>query len=267
MGVGIKDLLNDAMKYAAQNSHNLTGIGAMVGVGVTVFFTFTATPKICALNDQRKEELKSVDGANTWDINKKYAIEIAKASSGVTISATATLALIFGTLVLANKKINDLSAIAQYTGLLYTQTLNKLEEKEGAEKKEEIKKEAVAQVLEEDTETPDLIFQARGGHVLFFDVLGGRYFWSDIQTIREVVTDCNNNLDAYEDLPVNDFYNDMWLPDVGAADRLCWRKKDSCFKIRVNLENAMSTGWGGSARVLDWYTEPVPVSSKAFEYA
>lgn len=71
------------------------------------------------------------------------------------------------------------------------------------------------------------VLVASSGDVLCYDVFSGRYFKSDIETIRRVENNINGqlNLECYASL--NEFYNGLGLPPIAAGELVGWSEPNS----------------------------------------
>ena len=74
---------------------------------------------------------------------------------------------------------------------------------------------------------PGTILVAGGGDVLCYDIFSGRYFKSDIESIRRVENNINGqlNLECYASL--NEFYNGLGLPPIAAGELVGWSEPNS----------------------------------------
>lgn len=82
-------------------------------------------------------------------------------------------------------------------------------------------------VSEAGTPHPGTVLVASSGEVLCYDVFSGRYFKSDIETIRRVENNINSqlNLECYASL--NEFYNGLGIPPIAAGDIVGWNEPNS----------------------------------------
>jgi len=68
--------------------------------------------------------------------------------------------------------------------------------------------------------------------VMFFDVLNGRYFYSDsIETVRQAVNDLNERMLSEDFMAVNELYYYLSLPPIELGDDIGWRIDDGSIKI------------------------------------
>ena len=74
---------------------------------------------------------------------------------------------------------------------------------------------------------PGTILVASSGNVLCYDIFSGRYFKSDIETIRRVENNINGqlNLECYASL--NEFYNGLGIPPIAAGELVGWSEPNS----------------------------------------
>lgn len=74
---------------------------------------------------------------------------------------------------------------------------------------------------------PGTILVAGGGDVLCYDIFSGRYFKSDIETIRRVENNINGqlNLECYASL--NEFYNGLGIPPIAVGELVGWSEPNS----------------------------------------
>ena len=71
------------------------------------------------------------------------------------------------------------------------------------------------------------VLVASSGDVLCYDIFSGRYFKSDIETIRRVENNINSqlNLECYASL--NEFYNGLGIPPIAAGELVGWSDPNS----------------------------------------
>ena len=71
------------------------------------------------------------------------------------------------------------------------------------------------------------VLVASSGDVTCYDIFSGRYFKSDIETIRRVENNINSqlNLECYASL--NEFYNGLGIPPIAAGDLVGWSEPNA----------------------------------------
>lgn len=71
------------------------------------------------------------------------------------------------------------------------------------------------------------VLVASSGDVLCYDVFSGRYFRSDIETIRRVENNINGQLNAECYASLNEFYAGLGLPPIAAGELVGWSVPNS----------------------------------------
>ena len=70
--------------------------------------------------------------------------------------------------------------------------------------------------------SPGTILVASSGDVTCYDVFSGRYFQSDIETIRRVENNINGQLNSECYASLNEFYAGLGLPPIAAGELVGW---------------------------------------------
>lgn len=87
----------------------------------------------------------------------------------------------------------------------------------------------VAEKSVQEAEKPlsGTVLVASSGDVLCYDVFSGRYFRSDIETIRRVENNINGQLNAECYASLNEFYAGLGLPPIAAGELVGWSVPNS----------------------------------------
>lgn len=94
--------------------------------------------------------------------------------------------------------------------------------------REEVKARIAEKSIQEaGNPMPGTVLVASSGKVLCYDIFSGRYFKSDIETIRRVENNINNQLIHEYYASLNEFYNGIGLPPVAAGDLVGWDEPNS----------------------------------------
>lgn len=244
--MNVKPIITKAQIFLTENGSTiLTGIG-VVGVVSTSVMAVKATPKACYLIDmaatEKVENNPELDisetgvGANIHILGPKDTV---KAAWKCYIPAV-SLGLLTIICFIASYKVSGMkqAAIASAYSLA-ERTLKDYQEKivevVGEEKSKEIHDAVAKKQLESSGVKEEIIPFGLGKH-LCYDSLSGRYFKSDVETIRSCVNDFNQelNTDYYADL--NYWYIIMDLPSVEVGHQLGWnadRLMDISFSSQI----------------------------------
>ena len=82
-------------------------------------------------------------------------------------------------------------------------------------------------VQEAGKPVPGTVLVASSGDVLCYDVFSGRYFRSDIETIRRVENNINGQLNTESYASLNEFYSGLGLPPIAAGELVGWSDPNS----------------------------------------
>lgn len=94
--------------------------------------------------------------------------------------------------------------------------------------REKIKTRVAEKALEDAGEpVSGTVLVAASGDVLCYDVFSGRYFRSDIETIRRVENNINGQLNTECYASLNEFYTGLGLPPVAAGELVGWSEPNS----------------------------------------
>lgn len=207
---------NNTRKFIIKNSPQiLTGIGISGMIGSTVL-AVKATPKACELINNRKKELNK-------DIDYKEIIQIAwKPYIPAFCLGIGSIACILGASAINSKRQAALAtacAISERTFLTYR---DKVIETIG-EKKEKKLRDAIAQeqINNDNFDKKQIIITSKG-QTLCMDKISGRYFKSDLDTIRKLVNELNREMTYQNYISLNKFYSGLGLDGIKDGDYIGW---------------------------------------------
>lgn len=230
-------------KFASKNSTTiLTGI-AVVGVPTTVIFAVGATPKALSLIDDEvysryeksgtEEEFAEWLGikkgdAYTWDnritVLSKWEIFKLTWKCYIPTAATGlvTIGCIIGSNYLSNKRnalLENMYGIAVAASKEYQA---KVIETLGSKKELAIRDEISKDRINANPPGTNEIVVVGQGQVLCYDSLSGRYFRSDMETIRRSVNTMNQRLINETYISLNEFYDELGLRGTVLGEELGW---------------------------------------------
>ena len=177
----------------------LTGIG-IAGMITTTIMAVRATPKALILIKDKKDELGADELTKMETVKAAWPCYIPSALVG-----TASVLCLVGASS-TNFRRNAALATA-YT--LSESTLKEYQEKVVetiGEKKERDIREQVAKEKMVKNPVRDVILTEKGGNTICYDVISGRYFKSDRDTISRIVNDLNRKMRDEMYVSLNDFY-------------------------------------------------------------
>lgn len=225
----------------------LTGIG-ITGMISTTILAVKATPKAMKLIDIKKKELDTDELTVMETVKtawKPYipAMLVGLASTTCLIGASAT-----------NYKRNAALASAY---ALSERTLTRYRDKVidtiGERKEQQIREKIAQDEIDEKKLSNSQIIVTSNGETLCMDTMSGRYFKSDIETIKQAVNKLNRRL-VYENyISLNEFYGEIGLDDVKNGTLLGWNIDSGL--IEPTFSTCLADN-GQPCLVIDFMVEP-----------
>ena len=243
-----KGLINGIQKTMIRKSPEiLVGIG-IAGMITTTVLAVKATPKALKLIREKEEEL---------GVEKLTAGETVKTAWKCYIPAVATCALstacIISSSTVHTKRNAAIAAAYELSQKALVDYKDAVIETIG-EKKEQVVKEKIAEKrLKEDPVSKKEVILTGKGSTLCYESLSGRYFESDMESIKHAVNVLNAQMldDMYVSL--NDFYDLIGLSYTDMGEKLGWSIDDGLVETSFS---AKTTDDGQLCLVLDYVTQP-----------
>lgn len=225
----------------------LTGIG-IAGMITTTIMAVRATPKALVLIEDKKDELGTDELTKAETVKTAWPCYIPSALVG-----TASVLCLIGASS-TNFRRNTALATA-YT--LSESTLKEYQEKVVetiGEKKERDIREQVAKEKMVKNPVREVILTEKGGNTICYDVISGRYFKSDRDTISRIVNDLNRQMRDEMYVSLNDFYYELGLDSTKMGDDLGWNIDKGY--IKIDFSSHLDAN-GTPCLVMDYQVAPV----------
>ena len=246
-----KNMQHTLGKYSPQI---LTGIG-IAGMITTVVLAVKATPKALELIEDRKEEL---------DAGKLTVVDTVKAAWKPYVPAVVTGVLstvcIIGGNAIGTRRTAALAAAYKISETALHEYKDAIVETAGEEKAKEVKEKVAQNKLDKNPVVEKQIIVTNKGTFLCYDSLSGRYFQSDIETIRKAQNDINDYLFSEDYASLNMFYDFLGLEHTRLGAELGWKIDSGTLQIEFDstLASDKSQGIapGTPCLVLDYNVAP-----------
>jgi hypothetical protein len=95
----------------------------------------------------------------------------------------------------------------------------------GLQKEEKMRSELAAQKMNANPPAAGMII-VTGSDVLFLDELSGRYFHSQVETVKAAVNEINHKVNNYFHASLTDFYNLIGLEGTKFSDAIGWNSDE-----------------------------------------
>ncbi len=224
----------------------LTTVGC-VGVGTSVVMGVKATPEAMAAIDdvlwKKFLEQKEIDNYDQWidhELSIRYEVDIPTFEQRMSLltkkeiflacwkfyiptaaTAIATMAAVTGSNALNLKRQAALSSLLALTQSNFDAFKEKAKEIFGDKKAQSIK-DAIKQDLVSSTPM-DTVINTGQGNTLCFDPVNGRYFYSDIESIKKSEVTLAYMMVQDQRLSLNDVFFELGLPETKYGNNQGWR--------------------------------------------
>lgn len=172
----------------------LTGVG-IAGMVATTIMAVRATPKAMELIEETKPETKLDMVKVAW---KPY---IPAAITGVT-----SIACLVGASSVNARRNAALATAYTISETALKEYKEKVVETVGEKKEKEIR-DAIAQDKLDRHPATEILMTDKGGATRCFDIMTGRYFWSDMNSLKRVENELNERLLTDGSVCLNDLYD------------------------------------------------------------
>jgi hypothetical protein len=244
MSTGLIPYLETATRTAGKairrNSPTiLTGLG-VAGLVSTVALAISATPKALMMVKEEEEYNESYGITNPDGSTNLTKLEIVK----LTWKCYIPTAIMGGVTTLCIISANSISMqrTAALAGL-YSLTETALKEYKakvvatlGEKKEDKLRSEMAQDKLDANPVSANTILVTGKGDTLCYDILSGRYFKNDIETLRRVQNNFNHQLLSDMFVTLNELYDEMGLPQIDLGKSIGWSVSGGMLDFRFDAK-------------------------------
>lgn len=224
--MNVTDALTRTGLFLKDNSPLILTAFGVAGVGSTAYLTHKAAEKSYGQILRRSLHHKDEE----WDPTKREIFELTwRNYIPPVLMGIATVSCVIGAQTVNSRRQAALIGAYTFAERSLNEFREKTEEVVGEKKAAEIHEKIVEDRILEDPRPEGIILA--GNEYLCYDVLTGRYFKCDIETIRRAQNDINEQVfnDMYASL--NDFYSKIGLPTLPMGETMGWNT-DNKLEIR-----------------------------------
>lgn len=245
----VKGLINTGKTIVQKRAPEiLTGVG-IAGMITTTVFAVKATPKALMLIEEKKLDT---------DVEKLSVVETVKTVWPCYIPPVITGVVSVGCLIGASSVNMRRNAALATAYALSETTLKDYQEKVfetlGEKKAEEVRDAVAKDKLDKKPVDENTIVMTERGNTLMFEPLSGRYFRSDIDIVKRIISELNLLLVTDDYVSLNDFYCAIGLGETQMGDMLGWNVQSA--KIEVHFGTNLAAN-GEPCVVIDFVKPPI----------
>jgi hypothetical protein len=222
----IKTILKTAEKFVSDNSPGiLTGLGVAGAVTTAVLAGRAGYLAGMDASTQYHEALQEQDEDEELPAHLLEPKHIVKTYWKGFIPAGVTGATTLTAIIMANqigsRRAAAITAAFKLSEELSDEYKKKVAQTLGFQKEEKMRSEMAAERMEKNPPPAGMLVVA-GSDVLFLDELSGRYFQSQVETVRKAVNDINYKINQYFHASLTDFYELIGLEGTKHSDSIGW---------------------------------------------
>ena len=261
--MSIRSAFKLAERYVINNSPTLLTAFGVTGVLTTAYLTGKATFRatvVIAEEEARRELLEPAILETLPELDTKEKAKLVwKCYLPPALSVVTTIGCVVGANTINTSRMAALAAAYAVSDKNFAEYKSKVKEVFGEKKEGEVRT-AIAQDSVNANPPPGAAFihNAAGGDTLCKDAWTGRYFYSDMQTIRAAENDLARGMYVGQDVAtLADFYDAIRLPSPKCANEVGWNN-DSPLKLQ--FDTVMAPG-DIPCLVVDFANAQFPVGS------
>ena len=244
--ISLSDAARRAGKLIADNSPVLLTALGVTGLITTAYLTGKATFKAAEIleeNDTYSDPLTAKEKVTlTW---KVYIPAMA--------TGMATIAVIIAANRVGSRRAAALAAAYTLSEKAFEEYKSKVIDRIGGKKEQEIRDEiAQDRVNRAPSESREVVMIGPGS-VLCYDEFTGRYFLSDMETIRKAVNDINEQVINDSFASLSEFYHRVGLTETSFSEDVGWNL-DKLLEVKYS---SVLTETGKPCLAIDFTVAPV----------
>lgn len=187
--------------------------GPEIALGIGIAGSCTAI--IMAIKETPRAEKLLAEAKQTTDDKNSYRKKVLKTVLPCYIPAIATEMLSITMMVFGNrlsaKKNAALAAAYTISETAFKEYRSKVIEKIGDKKERSIRDDICKSEIEKNPVSKNEVIIASSGNTLFYDSFSGRYFQSDIETVKQIENRINKRLLTEMEISLNELYYELGL--------------------------------------------------------
>lgn len=233
--MGLDGLLRTARKIVHDNSNTiLSGVG-VVGTLSTAYLAGRASYISAQVIGRKEEDLDRTQDPLTIQEKTKLVWQLYIPAA---ISGTVTIASIMGASKVSSQRTAAYAAAYSLSERTFSEYKEKVIEQLGERKEQNIHDEVVSDRMKRNPPGDTHILIADPNKVLCCELYTGRYFQSDMETLRKAQNDINAKIISELYTPLSDFYNLIGLESTTVSDNMGW---DSDRLMELRFTTVMSS--------------------------
>ena len=229
----VSKLIKSARTVVSKHSPEiLTGIG-IAGMITTTVLAVKATPKAMQLLEEKKSKLECESLTKKEVITTAWKCYIPAAATGAF-----SIACLIGANSVNTRRNAALATAYKLSETALTEYREKVVETLGEKKEQAVKDKVAKSKVENNPVSKSEVIITDRGNTLCYDAAIGRYFESDIESIKKAINEINREMTYNMYVSLNEFYDALDLPHVELGDDLGWNMDSGLVDIYFSSQIA-----------------------------
>jgi hypothetical protein len=256
--MSIRSLVKGAEKYAIDNSPTLLTAFGVTGTLTTAFLTGKATFKAAAIiNDAEVAlDMQEIRGP---ELDRKAKTKLVwKCYIPPAVAVGTTIGCIVAANTISTSRMAAMAAAFTIAERNFGEYKEKVTEALGKNKEQEVR-DKINQDRVSGKPPTNSQLMVGDGSVVCFDKYSGRYFESDMESLRQAENDIVKGLFRGQDdvVTLSDYYDKIGMDRTKFSDEVGWTA-DRALELRFS---SVLTDKGKPVMVIDFNEDPFPVRS------
>lgn len=244
----VSKIFNKAKRTLSKHSPAILIGTGIAGWAASTVLAVKSTPKALALIEEMKEE-KDVDKLTVGQ-TVKAAWKCYIPSAVLAVTSTACL---IGSNSISTKRNAALATAYKLSEQAFTTYKEKVIETLGEKKEIEVRDRIAKEQIEKKPVSTSEVIITGNGKTLFFEPVSGRYFESDVQSVKRAENNLNKQMFNHMYVSLNDFFDEIDLSHTKVGYDIGWNIEKGLIDIHFS---AQMTEDDRACLALSYTTEP-----------
>ncbi len=248
----LMEMVKRTEKLVINNSPAILTALGVTGTITVAFLTGKATFKAAELIADEEYRIRPLEKNHPLDNKEKFLI-VWKAYIPAAGAVVLTIVCVVYANRIGNRRAAAIAAAYSLSEKAFTEYKEKVVEKLGEHKERAVRDELAQDRVNRNPSSEHEVVITGNGEVLCYDAFTGRYFKSDMETLKKAQNDTNYLVlnDSYASL--SDFYNKIDLPTTSYSDEVGWNTDKL---LELNFSTCLSED-GKPCISIDFVVAPV----------
>lgn len=258
--MNLPGMFKNVAKLTTDNAPTLLSALAITGTLTTAYLTGKATFKAAEIiaDETAKRQLHEIPENREFPTKDKILLVWPQYLPAAGMVVTTIGCVVFANTINA-KRLAALAAAYSISEKRFGEYKEKALEKLGVTKEKTMRDELAQDRVNKNPPREQTIIMG-GGDVLFQDSMSGRYFMSDMESVRKAVNDINQEMIHRMYASLTDFYNAIDIEPTKFSDDVGWAVDNG--PLEVSFPTTLANN--RPCIVIDFNHDPVPIRGYSF---